>query len=285
MSKRQALFLLCILGLTASIASGFVSASSAGVEVCADGSESCYEAGYSGLTPLQRRGRDTWYRWTGGDTDADGNVVGDQALWRILAVRSHGAVDLLQAADSRYRGERFKRFGVINDPDCTQANEPDQYGLWLDNCPHEDVTGPIGEPVGIVGLRRFKNPNFDQKAWDLAKYLADPAKVEPPYLIGVACGFCHVGFSPLHPPSDPERPTWKNLHPGIGNQYFREQIFNTSKYPATRELKPSDFRWQVAHAEPPGTSDTSQVATDHIDNAGAINSIAEPELSARCTKR
>ncbi len=134
---------------------------------------------------------------------------------------------------------------------------------------------PVGEPAGIIGLRRFPNPKFDPKAWDLARYLADPAKVEPPYLIGVACGFCHVGFNPLHPPADPEHPTWQNLHPGIGNQYFREQIFNTSKYPATRELMPSDFRWQVAHAEPPGTSDTSQVATDHIDNAGTINSIAD----------
>jgi hypothetical protein len=201
--------------------------------------------------------------------------VGDQELWRLLAVRSHGTVDLLQAVDSRYRGERFERFGVINDPDCKQANASDQYGLWLDTCVPEDVTGPVGEPVGIIGLRRFRNPKFNPKAWDLERYLADPAKVEPPYLIGVACGFCHVGFNPLHPPSDPEHPTWHNLHPGIGNQYFREQIFNTSKYPATRELKSSDFRWQVAHAEPPGTSDTSQVATDHINNAGTINSIAD----------
>jgi mono/diheme cytochrome c family protein len=84
-----------------------------------------------------------------------------------------------------------------------------------------------------------------------------------------------VGFNPLHPPKDPEHPTWQNLNPGIGNQYLREQIFNTAKYPAAREMRPSDFRWQVAQAEPPGTSDTSQVATDHIDNAGAINSIAE----------
>ena len=83
-----------------------------------------------------------------------------------------------------------------------------------------------------------------------------------------------MGFNPLHPPADPEHPAWHNLHPGIGNQCFREQIFNTAKYPATRELKPSDFRWQVANAEAPGTSDTSQVATDHIDNAGVINNIA-----------
>ena len=275
MSQRQALFLFCILGVAASVSTGFVSAGSSGAATCATGKESCYEAGYAGLTPLERQGRDTWYRWTGGDTDAHGNVVGDQELWRLLAVRSHGAVDLLQAVDSRYRGERFKRFGVINDPDCAQAAAPDQYGLWLDSCQQKSDPGPVGEPVGIIGLRRFMNPKFDPKSWNLAKYLADPAQVEPPYLIGVACGFCHVGFNPLHPPADPEHPTWQNLHPGIGNQYFREQVFNTAKYPASRELKPTDFRWQVAHAEPPGTSDTSQVATDHISNAGAINTIAE----------
>jgi hypothetical protein len=240
---------------------------------CSRGRESCYEEGYAGLTPSEQAGRDTWYFWTGGGTDDQGNVVGDQALWRILAVRSHGTVDLLQAVDSRYHDQRFKRFGVINDPDCTPAKAPDQYGLWLDDCPRENVENRLGEPAGIIGLRRFPNPKFDPKAWSLAKYQADPAKVEPPYLIGVACAFCHVGFNPLHPPADPEHPAWRNLHPGIGNQYLREQIFNTAKYPATRELKADDFRWQVANAEPPGTSDTSQVATDHIDNAGTINSI------------
>jgi hypothetical protein len=287
MAQRLVLVLFCILGVAACVPRSFVSAGSGGAEACAGGRESCYQAGYAGLTPAERQGRDTWYRWTGGDTDALGHVVGDQELWRLLAVRSHGTVDLLQAVDSRYRGERFHRFGVMNDPDCTEATAPDQYGLWLDNCAPEDETsqsggsaggsaaGPVGEPVGIIGLRRFRNPKFDPKAWSLATYLADPAKVEPPYLIGVACGFCHVGFNPLHPPADPEHPAWKNLHPGIGNQYLREQIFNTAKYPATRELKPGDFRWQVAHAEPPGTSDTSQVATDHIDNAGTINTIVD----------
>jgi hypothetical protein len=222
---------------------------------------------------LQREGRDTWYFWTGGDTDAEGSIVGDQALWRILAVRSHGTVDLLQAVDSRFRNQRFQRFGVINDPDCKPATAPDQYGLWLDTCSKQDAAGPVGQSAGIIGLRRFQNPNFNPKVWDLARYLADPAKVEPPYLVGVACGFCHVGFNPLHPPADTEHPTWHNLHPGIGNQYFREQIFNTAKFPETRELRPNDFRWQVANAQPGGTSDTSQVATDHIDNASTINNI------------
>jgi hypothetical protein len=240
---------------------------------CADEKTGCYAAGAAGLTELQRQGRDTWYFWTGGDTDAKGNVVGNQVLWRYLAVRTHGTVDLLQAVDSRYRGERFDRFGVMNDPDCAAAAAPDKYGLWMDVCKPNTAGADVGEPAGVVGLRRFRNPKFDERKWDLARYLADPATVEPPYLIGVACGFCHVGLNPLHPPADREHPGWHNLHPGTGNQYFREQIFNTAKYPATREMKPNDFRWQVAHAEPAGTSDTSQVSTDHIDDPGTINSI------------
>jgi hypothetical protein len=204
-------------------------------------------------------------------------VAGDQALWRRLAVESHGTFDLLQSVDSRFRDERFKRFGVMNDPDCKKAKGPDEYGLWLDDCSSPDVPHVAdipGESVGVVGLRRFLNPNFVAAVWDVNKYRADPASVEPPYLIGIACAFCHVGFHPLHPPTNPEHPEWRNLHPGIGNQYFREQIFNTAKYPMSRGLKKNDFQWQVANAQLPGTSETSQVATDHINNPNTINNIA-----------
>jgi cytochrome c5 len=245
---------------------------------CPSGNTSCYQSGYTGLTELQEHGRDTWYFWTGGDLDTTKKaVVGDQALWRILAIQSHGTFDLLQSIDSRYRGQRFKLFGVISDPDCKKATKPDRYGLWLDDCSSPDVPkipDVPGEPTGVVGLRKFLNPNFNEAAWDVNKYMADPAKVEPPYLIGVACGFCHVGFNPLHPPADPENPQWHNLHPGMGNQYFKEQIFNTAKYPAERGLKQNDFKWQVANAQAAGTSETSQVATDHINNPNVINNIA-----------
>jgi cytochrome c5 len=258
---------------------------------CPSGGSNCYQAGYSGLTELQKHGRDTWYLWTGGDRDTSGKtVVGDQALWRILAVLSHGNFDLLQAIDSRYRGERFKRFGVMNDPDCKKATQPDHYGLWLDDCASPDVPHIAdipGEPSGIIGLRKFPNPNFKEADWNVDKYMADPATVEPPYLVGVACALCHVGFNPLHPPKDPENPDWHNLHPGIGNQYFREQLFNTAKYPAKRGMQPNEFRWQIANSQQPGTSDTSQVATDHINNPNVINNVAylnfrpkHPEVTA-----
>ncbi|MCU1275701.1 MAG: Cytochrome c, mono- and diheme variant, partial [Bryobacterales bacterium] len=52
-----------------------------------------------------------------------------------------------------------------------------------------------------------------------------------------------------------------------GNQYLEEgKLFSLN-------LKPNDFRWQVANRQPAGTSDTSRVATDHIFNPNAINSI------------
>ncbi len=272
-------FLLVLVGCGLALSAGSPSSTRAQEDYskCPSGKSSCYQSGYAGLTPDQQRGRDTWYFWTGGDLDSTGKqAVGDQALWRILAVQSHGTFDLLQAVDSRNRGQRFKLFGVISDPDCKKASGPDQYGLWLDDCSSPDVPKSqdiAGEPAGVIGLRKFRNPNFRPAEWDVNKYRTDPAKVEPPYLIGVACGFCHVGFNPQHPPADPENPEWHNLHPGIGNQYFKEQLFNTSKYPPERGLKTSDFRWQVANAQPAGTSETSQVATDHINNPNAINNI------------
>lgn len=290
MRRRVLILLLLVFPSAAVFVRTHVKAAPKTPYTCHSGRSSCYQSGYAGLTESQERGRDTWYFWTGGGEDADGAVVGDQALWRHLAIESHGTFDLLQAVDSRYRGERFKRFGVISDPDCTKATAPDKYGLWLDDCSSPDIPHLAdipGEPTGVMGLRRFPNPKFNPATWNLAKYLADPASVEPPYLVGMACAFCHVGFNPLHPPADPENPQWHNLHPGIANQYLREQLFNTAKYPPSRNLKKSDFQWQVANAEPAGTSETSQVATDHINNPNAINNIAflndrpmHPEVTA-----
>lgn len=284
------LFLLTLLVVSV-IGSHFQSTQAQTAYLCPDGTTNCYQANYANLSDLQRKGRDTWYFWTGGDRDPSGmNIVGDQALWRHIAVETHGQFDLVQAIDSRYRGERFKRFGVISDPDCKKATAPDQYGLWVDDCSSVN-TPPLGEAfgksAGIIGLRLFPNPKFKQSEWDIEKYRTDPATVEPPFLIGMTCGMCHVGFNPLHPPADPENPQWHNLHPGIGNQYFREQKFNAAKYPEQRMIQPDDFRWQLANSEPPGTSETSQVATDHIFNPNTINNIANlndrpthPEVTA-----
>ena len=41
-----------------------------------------------------------------------------------------------------------------------------------------------------------------------------------PYRVGMSCGFCHVGPSPIAPPADPENPKWENLNSTVGAQYF-----------------------------------------------------------------
>ena len=217
-----------------------------------------YEYGAKDFTVAEQRGRDTWYFWTGGD----------EKFWRTLAVLTHGAVDLLTYVDSRNHDRRFQMLGVINYPGCTSAAAPDRYGFWLDDCSAADqVSRMPGVPVGVVGLRRFDNPAFDASKWNLAAYLSDRGSVEPPYLVGMSCSFCHVGFNPVNPPANPDAPAWANLAPTIGNQYLREgTLFSLA-------MSPSDFRWQVANSQPPGTSDTSRLATDHINNPSAINTI------------
>jgi cytochrome c5 len=217
-----------------------------------------YEYDNQKLTPEQQLGRDTWYFWT----------AGDQKFWRRMAAITGGDVDLLMYVDSRNHDSRFERLGVINHPRCKAALEADRYGLWLDDCSEAEQVPQIpGKPAGIVGLRRFDNPAFDPSAWNLQAYLNNRASVEPPYLVGMACGFCHVGFSPINPPADPNKASWANLSATIGNQYFEEgKLFSLN-------MKPSDFRWHVANQQPPGTSDTSRFATDHINNPNAINTI------------
>lgn len=220
------------------------------------GSEEDY--GYGGrLTDIQRVGRDTWYFWTGGN----------QKFWVRMAELTEGNVDLLNYVDSRRHGRRFRELGAITQPGCDAATGPDQYGLWMDTCRPDTLPEAFGQPAGIVGLRRFANPNFNPASWDAEKYRTNPKGMQPPYLIGMACGFCHVGFHPLSPPVDTERPKWSELAGAIGNQYWEEgRLFNL-------KMTPKDFRWHLGNRQPPGTSDTSRFATDHVHNPSNINAV------------
>lgn len=201
------------------------------------------------LTDAENRGRCTWYLWTGGN----------EKFYRTLSVKTNGAVDLLKIIDSRQHDERFDRLGAINEPGCEKATGPDKYGLWLDKCKDSHSTG-------IIGMRKFENPNFVPAKWDVQQYSKDPT-IEPPYRIGLSCGICHVAFNPLNPPQDPEKPRWENLVSALGNQYIEEGKLFASN------LKPDNFVWQVINAQPPGTSDTSRIGNDHINNPNVINAI------------
>ncbi|MDJ0575347.1 MAG: hypothetical protein QNJ65_09315 [Xenococcaceae cyanobacterium MO_234.B1] len=222
---------------------------------------------YGNLTEAEKRGLQTWYFWTGGN----------EKFFRQLAKTTHGEADFLSLMDARpdselapgdehhyQRDERFEKIGMINDPECKAATQPDEYGLWLDQCnkdPHA---------TGIMGLRKFKNPDFDPEKWDVAAYYQPGearAQIEPPYRMGTSCGICHIAFNPLNPPNDSENPRWENLDGLIGNQYIREPALFGGNLPL------EDFRAQVLANQPPGTSDTSRLPTDHIDNPNSINGI------------
>ena len=219
------------------------------------------------LAPNEAAGRNTWILWTGGN----------QAFWDYLANHSFGALDLIKTADSRYRNRRFDYYGLINDPDCTQASAPDPYGLYLDECPQPQGLDPevYGYSTGIVGLRRFPNPNFDAAApagWDGERYYTHPEyynnpELVRPYRLGMSCGFCHVSAHPLYPPEDPNRPEWRNISATIGGQYFWiGRIF-------IAHPDESNFVWQLFNSSPPGALDTSFVASDNINAPRTINAV------------
>jgi len=219
------------------------------------------------LTEDETKGRNTWLLWT----------AGDQTFWDRMAQQAYGLTDLLKTIDSRRRSTRFLDMGLVNQPGFEQAAQPDEFGLWLDTGPQEDGVDPkiYGRPSGIVGLRVYPNPKFDDEArrrWDANRYYTDPnyyndPKLVRPYVVGMACAFCHVSFNPLKPPGDPEKSKWENLSSTIGNQYFNsDRIFGNG-------AGPDSYAYQVLHSWPRGTVDTSFLATDNLNNPSKMNTI------------
>jgi hypothetical protein len=137
-------------------------------------------------------GRNNWNIWT----------AGNDVLWERFA--RQGVIDLLKTLSSHNslqfsRDNRWYYLGVVNEPCFKKPTEPnqDRYGLWLDvrdpNCPPDPFeneekypgvaigargkTIPLGSyygyASGVLGLRLFPNPDFDetaQKNWDPERY-------------------------------------------------------------------------------------------------------------------
>lgn len=221
------------------------------------------------LSGEEIKGRNTWHLWTAGNDE----------FWDLMARKSRGLIDLLKTLDSRKRNSRFKELGLVNEPGFRAAGQPDEFGLWLDErigtAPPSIDAKVYGRSSGVLGFRLFPNPEFAGKAreqWDAARYYndpryaANPALVRP-YRVGVSCGACHIAPHPLHPPAVPENPAWRNLASVIGNQYLHEgRVFAAG-------ARPGSFFWEMLNAQPRGTSDTSRIATDNINNPNAINPI------------
>ncbi len=250
------------------------------------------------LTREEIQGRNMWIVWTGGN----------DRFWDTISVSTLGTFDLLKTASSHPklgygRHNRFKFLGLINEPCYKEATGPDpnRYGLWLDvrdpKCPPDPFaseanykgvalgargkTVPLGsyygEPTGVVGLRLFPNPEFDEKArkrWNSERYYNDPdyyfqRDLVKPYRVGMSCGFCHVGPDPLRPPVDPENPEWRNLSSTVGAQFFWvDRIFNWQG-----DANPKSFFKQLFMTSRPGSLDTSLVSTDNINNPRTMNAV------------
>src|SRR5574341_268387 len=248
------------------------------------------------LTLKEEQGRNTWIVWTGGN----------DRFWDVISINSFGAFDLLKILSSHkaLKGNRENRwiyFGLVNEPCFEKATGPDpqRYGLWLDKrsagCPPDPFENekkypgvaigargkklPVGSfygyATGIVGLRLFPNPDFNDaaaKKWDAERYYNDEKYYNDkdlirPYRVGMSCGFCHVGPNPIKPPADPENPKWENLSSNVGAQYFWvDRIF-------TWQYDQSNYMYQLLHSSRPGTLDTSLVSTDYINNPRSMNAV------------
>jgi len=134
-----------------------------------------------------------------------------------------------------------------------------------------------GLSSGVVGLRLFPNPNFinnkdAQRNWDPDRFFNDPnyyndPNLIRPYRVGMACSFCHASFHPLNPPPDLVNPKWTNISGNIGAQYLRVRAVFANL------LTPESLIYHVLDSQPPGTIDTSLIASDNINNTNAMNPV------------
>jgi hypothetical protein len=248
------------------------------------------------LTTDEVKGRNMWLVWTGGN----------DRFWDVIPSATFGALDLLKTISSKpglpaTRDNRWNYLGVVNEPcfDKATGPDPERFGLWLDKrragCPPDPFENetkypgvklgargknlPVGSyygyGTGIVGLRLFPNPNFDEEAakkWDPIRFYDDPAYYQDknlirPYRVGMSCAFCHVGPIPTKPPTNPENPQWGNLSSSVGAQYFWiDRIF-------VWNADPKNFVFQLLRTSRPGALDTSLVSTDNINNPRTMNAI------------
>lgn len=255
-----------------------------------------------GVSPEQARkaaviGRNNWIVWT----------AGNDRFWDVLAGRSFGNLDLLKTISNApnlqfNRDNRWNYLGLVNEPCFHKPSGPraDRYGLWLDerdaDCPADPyeneakypgikigargknnlpVGSSYGYATGIVGLRLFPNPDFDEKAqarWDWYRYYNDPSyytdkDLVRPYRVGMSCGFCHVGPSPTNPPANPNAPQWSNLNSNPGAQYFWvDRIF-------TWNADKTNYIHDLFNTSRPGALDTSLVSSDYINNPRTMNAV------------
>ena len=190
------------------------------------------------LAENEVRGRNMWILWTGGnDRFWDKMTTASLGVFDMLKiVTSHPS----QKHDGKPydRDSRWSWLGAINEPcfDKPRGPDPQRFGLWLDkrqqSCladPFEDekkypgvVIGARGKSIGdgktlpvgssygwgtgILGLRLFPNPDFDEpaaKRWDPERFYTDPSYYNDPKSDSPVSGGDVVRLLPCRSECDP----------------------------------------------------------------------------------
>ena len=80
-----------------------------------------FHVGAEGLTPSERAGREIWFKATAGN---------GRFHTYVFQQRLGVLIDWNRVLNSTSRGERFKTWGIINDPECCAPGSP--------NCPRKN---------------------------------------------------------------------------------------------------------------------------------------------------
>ena len=258
------------------------------------------------LTPDEVKGRNMWIVWTGGD----------DRLWDKLTNLTFGTFDLLKILSSypglKYsRDNRWNYLGSRQRAVLYQGHRPEPAALWVmarscvtriarptrSRMPRNTLASPsaraartsrpdpiMDTPTGIVGLRLFPNPAFDEaaaKEWDPERFYDDPnyylsKELVRPYRVGMSCGFCHVGPNPEKPPAEP-----RGAAMGEFELDSRRAIFLGRPHLSVERRSSRISLSRFLHTARPGSLDTSLVSSDNINNPRTMNAVYNLAAAAR----
>ena len=248
------------------------------------------------LTPDEVKGRNMWLVWTGGN----------DRFWDRMTGYTFGAFDLLKIVTSR-PGQKFDRdtrwswLGLVNEPCFAKPSDPIPSATacgWTSATPpvhptrsrtrrpirawssaraarlcrwaHISATPAASSACGCFPIRTSTPrppPAGTRRNTTPSKLYYNDPKLVRPYRVGMSCGFCHVGPSPVNPPADPAHPAFANLSSVVGAQYmWVDRLF-------INDARASNFMYQLVHTYRPGSMDTSLVSTDSINNPRTMNAI------------
>jgi hypothetical protein len=273
----------------------------------------------------ETKGRNIWMIWSAGNDRFWDWLArysgGEFDLLKLVSSYNPDQDDKLSESDKERlrkfypfrRENRFQTLGVTNEPCFDQPETPSmsRYGLWLDvhqaNCVGDPFEGdqkypgvpvgmrgktiplgsPYGSPTGVVGLRLYPNPDFNDAAarrWDARRYYTDPSyygskDLVRPFRVGMTCAFCHAGLNPAQLPDNPNDPNWENLSSVSGAQFLRFGRVAQWAGPS------GGFVSEVLNSARPGTIDTTLILSDHMFNPRAIFPIFGMEARMQVVKK